>query len=29
MWKADPTWDEFQMEIAKYRKQVDKEQGDA
>lgn len=28
MWKAVPTWDEFQMEIAKYRKQVDKEQGD-
>ncbi|HIE30299.1 TPA: hypothetical protein EYP66_23820 [Candidatus Poribacteria bacterium] len=29
MWKDDATWDEFQMEIAKYRKQVDKEQGDA
>ena len=25
MWKSDPTWDEFQMEIAKYREQVDKE----
>lgn len=28
MWKTDPTWDDFQIEIAKYRKQVDKEQGD-
>jgi len=25
MWKSDPTWDEFQMEIAKYCELVDKE----
>ena len=29
MWKDDPTWEEFQMEIAAYRQKADDEEGNA
>ena len=28
MWKDDPTWDDFQAEIANYRRQIEKEGDD-